>query len=88
MHEFSLMANLLKKVEETVKHQKAKRAIKLKVKLGALSHISPSHFTEHFEQGAINTVAEGAELDIKQETDEKADDATEIILESIELAFD
>ena len=35
------------------------------MKLGALAHISPDHFREHFEHGACGTIAEGARLTIE-----------------------
>ena len=43
----------------------------MKVKLGALVHISGEHFREHFEQAALGTPAEGARLDIDVLTDER-----------------
>ena len=43
MHEMSLMADLLRKVERIAKEQGGGRIARLTVRLGALSHFSPSH---------------------------------------------
>ena len=50
MHEFSLMADLLRKIEQLAKDADADKVTAVKVKLGALSHITPDHFREHFEE--------------------------------------
>ena len=85
MHEFSLMADLLRKIEQLAKAADADRVTAVKVKLGALSHITPDHFRGHFEEAVVGTVAEGAELDIEQNDDERAPNAQDILLESVEI---
>ena len=62
MHEFSLMADLMAKVLEIARQQQAQRVTRVEVWLGALCHLSPSHFREHFEAAARGSVAEGAAL--------------------------
>jgi hydrogenase nickel incorporation protein HypA/HybF len=86
MHEFSLMANLLKKIDELAIEQHADRIVGVKVRLGALAHISPGHFREHFMEGTKGTKAEGARLDV--EVSENTDDpnAQDILLQSIEVS--
>lgn len=64
MHEMSLIADLLRKITTEVQRAGARRACRVRVRLGALAHISPEHFREHFEQGTQETVAAGAALDI------------------------
>lgn len=86
MHEFSLMADLLRKVERLAKDADAERVTAVRVKLGALSHITPDHFREHFEEAIVGTVAEGAKLDIEQSKDERAPNAQDILLESVDIA--
>ena len=85
MHEFSLIANLLKKIESVSKENGGARVIAVKVKLGALSHISPDHFREHFCQATENTSLEGARLEIDVLTDETDPQAQEILLDSVEI---
>lgn len=85
MHEFSLMADLLRKVEQLANEADADKVSGLKVKLGALSHITPDHFCEHFEVASVGTVAEGAELEVEQCEDENDPNAQDILLESVDI---
>ncbi len=85
MHEMSLLNSLMKTIERIVREQNATRAVTVRVKLGALAHISPDHFREHFEEAARGTVADGAELFVEQLTDENDPNAQEIMLESIDV---
>jgi len=85
MHEASLMKDLLHKIETIALKQGAKRVVGLKVRLGALSHMSPEHFQEHFDQISPGTVAEGARISSEVLTDLDDPRAQEIILESVEI---
>lgn len=86
MHEFSLMADLLRKIEQLAKDADADRVTAVKVRLGALSHITPDHFREHFEEAIAGTVAEGAMLDVERCEDEHDPNAQDILLESVDIA--
>lgn len=85
MHEASLMANLMKRIDEIARAQDARRVVGVTVWLGALSHMSEAHFTEHFEQAAAGTIAEGVELEITLSDDTGHANAQDIILERIEV---
>lgn len=85
MHELSLLADILRKIESLAQENEVERVLKVRVKLGALSHISPDHFREHFEAASPGTAAEGAELEVEALTDINDEHAQEIILESVEL---
>lgn len=85
MHEAALMKDLMSKILKTAEAQGAKRVIKIKVKLGALSHMTPEHFREHFEQVSPGTLAAGARLEAEQLTDIHDPKAQDILLESIEV---
>lgn len=86
MHEFSLMADLLRKIEQLGKDAKTDKVTGVKVKLGALSHITPDHFREHFEAVIVGTIAEGATLEIEQSDDQSDPNAQDILLESVDIA--
>lgn len=86
MHEFSLMADLLRKIESLAQQEDNAKVVGIKVKLGALSHISEEHFREHFEQAIGGTVADGAKLDVEVLTDVDDPQAQDIILDSIDVA--
>ena len=85
MHEFSLLANLMKKINQIAGDNQAERVTQVHVSLGALSHISADHFREHFVHAAKGTVAENAELEITVKTDETDPLAQEILLVSLEV---
>lgn len=84
MHERSLLADLMRKLEDVARQHGASRITRVQVRLGALSHISPEHFREHFAEAARGTVAEGAVLDIQVSTDLSDPHAQDILIESVE----
>lgn len=86
MHEASLMNDLMRKIEAVAREQNASKVLAVGVKLGALSHMSASHFREHFEVASQGTFAEGAELKIETLADTSDPHAQEILLESVEIA--
>ena len=86
MHEFSLLKNLLQKIESIAQENGSDQVIGVRVKLGALAHISPSHLREHFDHAVIGTVADGARLDIEELQDEHDPHAQDIVLDSVEVA--
>jgi len=85
MHEMSLMADLIRKVECTAQAQQASKVVCVTVKLGALSHISPDHLREHFAQATRGTLAEGARLQVEVLTDLADLQAQQIVLDSVEV---
>ena len=85
MHEASLMKNLMKQIEEIASTEEAKSVTAVQVWLGALSHMSAAHFTEHFEESSSGTIAEGAELEIVVSDDINHPNAQEILLQSISV---
>lgn len=85
MHEMSLIHDLMRKIEMIASDQKATQVAGVKVRIGALAHISADHFREHFEEEAKGTIAEGARLEVQMLTDENDPQAQDIILESVEV---
>ena len=84
MHEFSLLADLFRKIETIVSENQAHQATRVTVQLGALAHISPEHLREHFNQAKSGTSAENAELEVTL-TDEHDPQAQDIVLRSLEV---
>lgn len=83
MHETALIANLIKKIEQIARANDASKVIGVKVKLGALSEISPGHFREHFEAESPGTIAEGAVLEIEVSNDINDLEALSIVLKDV-----
>jgi len=85
MHEFSLIKDLIRKISTIAHEQHASKIISVTVKLGALSHISPDHFREHFVHASRGTISEGAQLTIKIMTDITDPQSQEVLIENIEV---
>jgi hydrogenase nickel incorporation protein HypA/HybF len=84
MHESSLVSALVHQLEAVSREQQG-RILAVKVRLGALSHISAEHFREHFEHTVRGTVAEGAALEVEALSDVHDPGAQDILLESVEV---
>lgn len=85
MHEQSLMNNLMNKILSLAEKERAATVKNIKVRLGALSHMSPEHFTEHFKHSAKDTIAEQAKLTIIEDDDITSPNAQDILLVSIDV---
>ena len=85
MHEASLMIGLMRKVDDTARAQAARRVVEVSVWLGALSHMTASHFAEHFEHAAAGTIAEGARLNVTVSEDVGHANAQDVLLQSVQV---
>ncbi len=86
MHEQSLINNLIQKIIQLAAKEQAAKVTKVSVKLGALSHMSASHFKEHFDIAAKGTIAENAELETELSQDIYDPNAQAILLKSIDVS--
>ncbi len=86
MHEYNLINKLINKILELAKEQQAKKVTKVSVQLGALSHMSPSHFKEHFDIAARGTIAENADIEAEESQDISDPNAQVVLLKSIDIA--
>lgn len=86
MHEKALMDDLLAKILEVADVEGGARVRRIRVWLGALSHFTPDHFREHFDDAARGTLAEGAEVDATLDEDPTDPRAQGVVLESVEVA--
>lgn len=75
----------MRKITALAAEQGARRVVGVKVKLGALCHISPDHFREHFEEASAGTVADGAKLEVVLNPDPNDAHAQDILLDSVEV---
>ncbi|MCP5468792.1 MAG: hydrogenase maturation nickel metallochaperone HypA [Deltaproteobacteria bacterium] len=85
MHEAHLMKDLINKIISISKENASCKVTKIKVKLGALSHMTPEHFKEHFDQVAVGTCAQDAVIEAQQAQDIHDANAQGILLESFEI---
>lgn len=85
MHEAALMNNLMQKILAISSVESAEEVTKVHVWLGALSHMTPEHFTEHFHDAAAGTIAQYAKLEIETSSDINDPDAQAILLRSVDV---
>ena len=85
MHELSLMNDLFKKIKQIADNENASKVIKVNIELGALAHISPDHFREHFDEMRSGSIAEEAVLEVTLNSDIHHERAQDITLLSIDV---
>ncbi|MDH4344765.1 MAG: hydrogenase/urease maturation nickel metallochaperone HypA [Thermoleophilia bacterium] len=85
MHEKAVMDDLVREIESVARAERARRVTGVRVRLGALSHFTPKHFREHFEDATRGTLAEGAAVEAEAATDPSEPGAQGVLLESVEL---
>lgn len=87
MHEQALMRDLMEKITAEARAEGAARVTRIRVRLGALSHLTEDHFREHFEEASRGTVADGAAVEAELGIDPTEPQAQGVVLESIEVEF-
>jgi hydrogenase nickel incorporation protein HypA/HybF len=79
------MRDLVAHLEATARAEGATRVTSVAVQLGALSHFTPEHFQEHFEDATRGTVAEGAAVDAVIEDDITSSRARDVVVTAVEV---
>jgi hydrogenase nickel incorporation protein HypA/HybF len=85
MHEKALMQDVMREIQERAGAEGAARVTRVRVRLGALSHFTPAHFREHFEDASRDTLAEGADVEAEMMTDPTEPAAQGVVIESIDV---
>lgn len=85
MHESSLMRDLLHKIEAIARKERVMAVTSVRIRLGALSNMSPEHFREHFDAVKHGSIAEHAELEFVVLDDVHDPAAQDIVIESVDV---
>ena len=85
MHERAVLQDLVSRIAAIASAEGASRVTRVTLRLGALSHFTPEHFRDHFEDATRGTVAEGAAVDAAMDDVLTDAYARDVVLESIEL---
>jgi len=88
MHEKALMDDLMAKILAVSEAEGGVRVTRVTVWLGALSHFTPEHFREHFDDAARGTLAEGAQVEATLDGDISDPRAQGVVLESVVVTDD
>lgn len=79
------MRDVMAQVDAVARAEGAARVTRVSLRLGALSHFTPEHFREHFEDVARGTVAEGAIVEAVVDGSIEDARAGAVVLESVEV---
>jgi len=82
------MRDVVRQLEAVAAAERAPRVTRVRVRLGALSHFTPEHFREHFEDATRGTVAEGADVEAELSSDATEATAQGVVVESVDVAVD
>jgi hydrogenase nickel incorporation protein HypA/HybF len=85
MHESSLIPDLMEKINQVARDNGAQKVVAVELEVGAMAGISPDHLREHFDEAAVGTPAEGAELRITVAEDPLSENAFAIRLLAVEV---
>jgi hydrogenase nickel incorporation protein HypA/HybF len=88
MHEKALLDDLMAKILAVSEAEGGARVTRVRVWLGALSHFTPEHFREHFDDAARGTLAEGAQVESTLDGDISDPRAQGVVLESVVVTDD
>jgi hydrogenase nickel incorporation protein HypA/HybF len=86
MHEAAVMRDLMRAIETVAQAEGAARVTAIHVRLGDLSHMTPDHFREHFEDASRGTLAEGARIEVVETDDPEERQAVRLESVEVELA--
>lgn len=86
MHEFGLMRDLVRVVEERGREAGAERVVSITLCVGALAAVDTEHLRAHFVEAARGTIAAGASLHFAETTDLWGPDAQGIVLQALEVS--
>jgi hydrogenase nickel incorporation protein HypA/HybF len=85
MHERALLNDIVRKLEEIAGQERCERIVRVRVRLGILSHFTPEHFCEHFVDATRGTRAEGAVVDAWVDPSTSGPAAQGVVLELVEV---
>ena len=85
MHETALVRDIVHCINDLAQSTGTRRVTSARIWLGALSHLSPEHFREHFAIEARDTIAAQAILDVELSSDLNDPHAQLVRLESVDI---
>ena len=85
MHEAVLFRDLREKLVELASNHPRERIVRVRVRVGALSHVDPPALHGAWREIVQGTPAEGAALITRNTLDLSSPDVDQVILESVDL---
>lgn len=85
MHEWSAIVDLLRQLERLAREQQPGRITGVRLRIGALTHLSLAQLRACFALATRGTLLEGAQLQIEVLTDSADPQAHAIVLDSVQV---
>jgi len=85
MHERKMFEDFMKQIEAVARQENATRVTVVRAKIGALSHLTPEHFREHFLEASRGRLAEGARIEVETIPGITHPLARDLVLDSLDL---
>jgi Zn finger protein HypA/HybF involved in hydrogenase expression len=85
MHEYSLLTDLMRKINLMAHENPGMKAVEVRIRLGARCGVSPAALKKEFKYLTRGTIAEHAQLDIESAHNQNDPWAEDIRLEAVEL---
>ncbi|HXY47322.1 MAG TPA: hydrogenase maturation nickel metallochaperone HypA [Thermoplasmata archaeon] len=86
MHEEAMVRDLVRKVEEVARSEGGIRVTRVRLWVGALSHLTARGLRDRWPVATRQTAAEGSDLDLTVSSDPRDPRSTDIVLESVDVA--
>ena len=88
MHEARIVRQIVARIDEVARSEHADHIDRVRIEIGALSHITPESLSGQFELISAHSPAEGAELDITRSANEHDPEAHDVRLVSVTVTED
>ncbi len=83
MHEEALLRDLVRKVEEVARAHRVERVERVRLWVGALSHLTEGTLRARWSMATIGSVAEGSGLEVESSLDVHDPRAQGVVLQSL-----
>ena len=85
MHEEGMLKDLVRKAEEVARRERAERVTRVRLWVGALSHLGGPELKDRWAHAVEGTVLAGARVEIETDPDPHHPNAENVILKSIDV---
>lgn len=85
MHEEAMLKDVVRKAEEVARREKAARVTRVRLWVGARSHLAGPELRERWEHAVTGTTLSGSHVEIETSSDGTDPNAESVILRSVDV---
>lgn len=85
MHEEAMLHDVVRKAEEVARREGAARVTRVRLWVGARSHLAGPELTERWAHAVAGTSLAGAEVQVESSHDESDPNADTVVLRSLDV---